>query len=203
MKNFFDWYKEIKPVKPWLICGKGPTFARRNEVDLRQYNVVTLNHAVREVDTQLAHMIDVEVIGQLRPEAFDRAEFFVLPLHPHVKYNATKKALPGFFDEYPMLRKLDEEKRLLCYHCSTWPYELPRKELVVTVKHFSAEAVIRMLAMAGAKTIRTLGVDGGNKYSSDFSDIKPLTGGHSAFDLQWPEIRRTVGEFQLDFSKIF
>jgi hypothetical protein len=36
------------PEKPWLILGKGPTFSRRGEFDLNDFNTLALNHVVRE-----------------------------------------------------------------------------------------------------------------------------------------------------------
>jgi len=48
--------------KPWLMLGKGPTFSQVGQVDLAQYYVCSLNHVIREVPADLAHIIDLDVV---------------------------------------------------------------------------------------------------------------------------------------------
>ena len=202
MKDFFSWIAEAKPLRPWLIVGKGPTFARRTEANLAHYNVIGLNHIVREIPVQLAHIIDIDVVGELGP-AIRNAGMVVMPLHPHVNFNATPRPLDAFFGEYPVLKELDRDGLLLWYNLSTWPHTARRESPIVAVKYFSAEAAVRLLAMAGVKKIRTLGIDGGSAYADEFKDIKPFRGGHTSFDLQWESIRATVKEFKIDFAPLF
>lgn len=203
MIEFFQWMRDRKSAeKPWLICGKGPSFERRAGVDLTAFNVLTLNHAAREVDSLVAHMIDIDVLDGISRQDRDRAQFFVLPMHPHVTFNATSRRLPEFFSDYPELRALNDDGRLLWYNLSTWRVPDP-KSPVVNVRFFSAEAAVRLLAMAGVRIIRTIGVDGGNQYAKDFKDLQPLTGGHASFNAQWDEIRATVAEYRLDFARLY
>ena len=45
MKEVTEWWEEVAGTQgPWVVLGKGPTFARREEFDLRPYRVMTLNH---------------------------------------------------------------------------------------------------------------------------------------------------------------
>ena len=206
MKSFVDWYRSAQgaPAKPCLVLGKGPSFSRIRDVDLGEYFVVTLNHAVREVPrmADVAHMIDVDVLDGLEDRHLYNAGHFVLPMHPHVKFNATARRLPDFVAERPKLALLEEEDRLLWYNLSTWGHAPEPGSPVVEVTYFSAEAAIRLLAVSGAKVIRTLGVDGGTQYAGEFKDLTPFTGGHASFDLQWQGIDRTVREFGLDLKKL-
>jgi hypothetical protein len=50
MQSFLEWFtaKRIDPDQPWLILGKGPSFAKRNECDLKRFHTISLNHVVRE-----------------------------------------------------------------------------------------------------------------------------------------------------------
>ncbi|MGI8622166.1 MAG: hypothetical protein ACR2NB_01460, partial [Solirubrobacteraceae bacterium] len=48
--------------RPWLLLGKGPTFARRGELDLSGYVTMSLNHAVLEQQVDVAHMLDWDVV---------------------------------------------------------------------------------------------------------------------------------------------
>jgi hypothetical protein len=74
---------------------------------------------------------------------------------------------------------------------------------VVQVKFFSAEAAVCMLAMAGVRKIRTLGIDGGTKYSGAFKDIQPFRGGHKTFDIQTQSINETVKRYKVDYAPFF
>ena len=67
------------------MLGKGPTFARRVEHDLRDYNLLSLNHAVRELDVDIAHVIDIDVIHDCEDVIVDRCKFLVMPGVPHVR----------------------------------------------------------------------------------------------------------------------
>ena len=60
MQSFFEWFdtKGIDPNRPWLILGKGPSFAKRKEHDLSSYHTMSLEHfSARE--TALLHFTDM------------------------------------------------------------------------------------------------------------------------------------------------
>ncbi len=58
-----EWIRDRPiPDRPWLILGKGPSFARRTGVDVGPYNLLSLNHVVREMKVDVAHFIDLDAI---------------------------------------------------------------------------------------------------------------------------------------------
>jgi len=62
-----------------------------------------------------------------------------------------------------------------------------------------------MLAMAGIPKIRSLGIDGGNQYSNDFSDLKNktlLANNRKTFDEQFQEIAKIILKTGVDFSPL-
>ena len=103
--------------------------------------------------------------------------------------------------EHPVLREFTAHDALLWYNLSNWPRPHAGSP-VVRVEYFSAEAAVRILAMAGITTIRTLGIDGGSTYAPDFQDKKPFRGGHTSFDIQNKPIQATVQEFGLDLQPL-
>lgn len=203
MIEVFSWLQNY-PVgaRAWLICGKGPSFEKHKtipELD-EKYATVGLNHACRERHMLVAHMIDANVLDEL-PALERQADWLLMPWQPHVQFKATAKTLQDFVNERADLRSFDSRGRLLWYNCSTG--KAPRAgSPSVPVAMFSAEAVVRILAMAGVKTIRTLGIDGGNKYASSFKDITPFRGGHTTFDGQEKYIKATVEKFKLDYRPL-
>lgn len=201
MIEIFGWMKKLDP-RPWLILGKGPSFDRHVEfpnID-RDFHTITLNHASRNRNAEVGHMIDANVLDEVDGWA-DRVKFILMPWQPHVNFGPTAKTLDQFAAEHPVLRDFEAQGRLLWYNLSTG--KRPRLgSPTVLVNFFSAEAVVRLLAMAGVKKIRTLGVDGGKTYAQAFKDIQPFRGGHTTFDYQNGPIQKTVNEFHLDYAPL-
>lgn len=201
--EFFQWMKDRKLTdKPWLILGKGPSFDKHALLPRlsEEFHTVGLNHVCRQRTVFLSHMIDSQVFKEIK-HLEDRTEFLILPWTPHVDFKPTTKTLEDFVKESKLLKFMDGRGRLLWYNASTG--STPRAGSPgVGVAWFSAEAVVRMLAMAGVKTIRTLGIDGGSSYSSSFKDIQPFRGGHNTFDLQNGPIQATVKEFGVSYGPL-
>lgn len=180
--------------KPWLMLGKGPTFDKVHQVDFDQYFVCTLNHVIREVPADLAHIIDLDVVQDCADAIYRNAKTLVMPFYPHVNYGPSAKSIKAYIGEIPVLRKLASEGRLVWYNLAT----SKKKEgdsPTVAVKFFSAEAALNLLATVGVKVVRSLGIDGGTNYSNNFTDLSETTrlaNGHESFDKQFTGIARTI-----------
>lgn len=203
MIDVFQWLKSTGySKKPWFIFGKGPTFDRHVDFPYLEnaYCTVSLNHSCRERPVLVAHMIDANVLDEI-PNLEKQAQLLLMPWQPHFKFKPTQKTLGKLAEEHPTLNLFERQGRLLWYNLVSGA--TPRSgSPVVHISYFSAEAVVRILAMAGVKMIRTLGVDGGKSYGETFKDIKPFTGGHSAFDIQNKPIQKTVQEFKVDYGPL-
>lgn len=205
MKELAQWWSEINGSKSqWLILGKGPTLERKREFDLTPYRTVALNHVVREFPVDVASIIDLDVVPDCA-EALDKnARFLLMPRYPHVKQDPTRKPLESFFGEYPILKKLDDEGRLVWYNLDT-SSKIEDGSPTIHKGYFSAEVIVNLLATLGAKTIRTLGVDGGVRYSKEFQDLNEktrLSTGHQNFDIQFAGIIRAVKQHSIDFAPL-
>jgi hypothetical protein len=205
MRHFLAWFRDEQFTGPWLIVGKGPTYNRIHEVDLSSYRILALNHVAREIRCDVAHMIDIDVWTSCSEKIVDNARVVVFPMHPHVNECPTQKTITEFRNECGLLQYLDFRRRLLWYQHSVaivrgLEIEGDQEWPVVRVEQFSAEAAVHLLGLAGVKTIRTLGVDGGMQMAQRFSDMPPRT---RPYDAQWLNIRRSIQEFGLDYAPIF
>lgn len=205
VEHFFDWHsRQQEPERPWLILGKGPSYGHRTRFDLTRYHLLSLNHAVREQRVRLAHMIDLEVVDACGQALFDHARHVILPWYPHVRNAPGSRSLAELVPEHPLLRRLELEGRLLWYDLST----AARRHgpgPVVQATYFSAEAAVDLLARAGVRRVRSLGVDGGQAYSGEFADLHGrtlLVNGQPTFDLQFRGIARTMVRTGLDFAPL-
>lgn len=205
MRDLFEWFEaEIDKTRPWLILGKGPSFSKRTQFDLSQYYTLSLNHAVREQSVTVAHMIDYDVIEACEDAIINNAEFLVLPWIPHVDNSPGKHNLGELTQTNPTLKKLEQQGRLLWYNLST-ATERREGSPVVGVKFFSAEAGLNLLATAGVRKIRSLGVDGGTTYSREFHDLKEktlLSNRRKSFDGQFKEIAGIIMRTGIDYAPL-
>lgn len=206
MQTFFDWFsaRKIERSDPWLILGKGPTFSKKDSYDLRPFHVLSLNHVVREQSVRVAHIIDYHVVDDCADAIRRNAEVLVMPWRPHVKYRPGQRNLDELARTNPTLRLMNESGRLAYYNLIS-TRETQGDSPVVRVKFFSAEAALNLLAQAGVRQVRSLGVDGGNTYSPKFDDLKDktlLSGGHASFDLQFEGFAQTILTASVDYAPL-
>ena len=206
LQSFFAWYatQQADGQEPWLIFGKGPTFAKRHEYDTSRFRTMSLNHSVREQRVTVAHMIDLDVADACGELLVTNAEYVVMPWYPHVNNKAGSISLDVLAQTHSTLRRLAERGRLLWYNASTGKSAAVNSP-IVPVRFFSAEAAINILAMAGVRTIRSLGIDGGASYASDFDDLKDktlLANQRLTFNRQFAEIAKTIMKTGIDFAPL-
>lgn len=202
LQSFFDWFHTLGQLeRPWLVLGKGPSFAQRHRYDLDHFHLLSLNHAVREQPVLAAHMIDLDVVQACGDVLERQAQVVVMPWYPHVQNKVGTRNLAELVPTVPVLARLADEGRVLWYDLSTAATRHGDGP-VVQATYFSAEAALSLLALAGVKEVRSLGIDGGASYSADFRDLSGrtlLANGHPSFDLQFQGIARTIVETGVDF----
>lgn len=206
MKEFFQFFEENVELskKPWLILGKGPSFAKRIQYKMNDFHLMSLNHVVREMAVKFAHIIDLDVVDDCSEAIINNAEYLIMPWYPHISNQADKKTLSELCENNPTLQHLNLSGRLICYNLSTAKEKHPDWK-VVNAKYFSAEAALGLLVGAGIKKIRSLGIDGGNQYSKEFTDLNNktlLTNNRNNFDEQFQEIAKIIFKSGTDFSPL-
>jgi Glycosyl transferase family 8 len=199
------------PHRPWLILGKGPSFADRRRFDLTQFNLVSLNHVVREQRVDVAHFIDLDALEKCADVLPTHANWLMVPRYPHVEFQPSDRPLEDLMTRSAVLRHFAERGRVVWYYhdlvsrpdlTNRYPADAAP---IVRVDAFSAEAVVNVLAALGVKQVRTLGIDGGIHYSSAFRDLNGVTrlaNGQESFDKQFIGINQTVKEFDMDYGPL-
>ncbi|MEY2468504.1 MAG: hypothetical protein QOF21_1202 [Actinomycetota bacterium] len=189
-------------AKPWLLLGKGPTFARFDEVDTSGFLRITLNHVVQRVDTDIAHLVDLDVLADCADRLLSSARFVVMPRYPHFETGPQELPLEGLFERFPVLAELDRQGRLIWYNLE---YSAPVGGApVLTLRSFASEPAMQILGRLGVKTVRTLGIDGGIHYSAAFdaNAATRLVNGVPSFDEQFVYLRAIAAEYGIDFGPI-
>lgn len=189
---------------PWLILGKGPSFAKLAGAHTEGYRLLALNHVVRERPVDIAHAIDLDVVHDCADALLKHAGVVWMPAHPHVDSKPSERSLWSWCDEVPVLAQLMREGRLAWYNASTWPHPHAGSPLV-DVRFFSAEAALHALALCGAKVVRSLGVDGGSRYADTFDDLADrtlLANGHPSFDRQFEGFSRIIRRTGVQYSPL-
>ena len=187
----------------WLLLGKGPSFAKYSEPTAAGYDVCALNHAMRGLRVLVGHAVDIEVFEHLSLDDIQGVQYLCAPWIPHTRQKRPFYSGASFFgpgrltlDEHLIQNKVLAEYaragRLLTYNLSTVAPLRHRSDLpTVQGNTFSAAVAFSLLATAGAREIRTLGVDGGNAYGAAFVDLEKLTKlqtAQTSFDSQFAEI---------------
>jgi hypothetical protein len=205
VQSFFQWFAGTAGSSDaWLVLGKGPSYALRDRFDLSSFHLMSLNHAVREQPVLAAHMIDLDVVRDCSDTIEQNARVLVMPWYPHVHNAVGARPLEELAGEIPVLQRLRQEGRLLWYDLSTSPIRHGSAP-VVEATYFSAEAALNLLAAAGVRRVRSLGIDGGSAYSPAFEDLRDktlLANGRTSFDLQFEGFARTIARTGVDFSPL-
>lgn len=196
---------DFRPVfRPWLMIGKGPSADRIADVALTDFDVCTLNDAIKLVPrAQLAHFIDVEVYDRCAELLLARADYIAIP---DVLHRACKPALPAgvFIASRGDLRALDAAGRIVVY--KRWARTLNEGEPPegwIACRYFSSEAALGILGALGARIVRTIGIDGGSSYAKAFEGLTPLQNGRTSFDVQGPALDAIAARHGIDLVPMF
>ncbi len=191
--------------KPWLVLGKGPTFAECTDAQRAAHHTFGLNHVVREQPVTIAHAIDVDVVVACREVLAANCQYLLMPRVPHVGSVAGERLLEEWFLEIPELYELEVQGRLVWYACSTATGRTFQGSPRIEVQFFSSEAAFQILAAMGVRTIRSLGIDGGTRYSGTFADLAGSTrlqNGQPLFDRQFARIAAIVRQHGIDYAPL-
>jgi hypothetical protein len=201
MIELCDWISSTSfDPKPWLLLGKGPTFSRRSEFPLGDYNLMGLNDVVSEQKVDVAHIIDIDVVEKTANALRDNCRFLLIPRRPHLRFRPVERRLEDYFTDIPALRELDEQGRLVWYNAAT---SAPLDDSPqIGVRFFSSEAAMNILGELGATKVRTLGVDGGTQYGTEFEGLPALENGRPSFDAQFRELEDIVAKWGIDYDPI-
>ena len=210
MKHISTIFKKEKyKKKPWLIVGKGPSFDQIGIVKIDDFNIFSLNSSISSIpNSDIAHIIDFEVYKELENQLYKKSSYVLLPINPHFKNKPSRVTIPDLINENKILKKLSKEGRLLWYN------HLPKGKFLRknnirkifykkhSVKHFSAESAFSILGSYNIKKIYSVGVDGGDQYSSCFEKKNKLSNDQLTYNKQFNNIARSIIKYQITYVPI-
>ncbi len=200
----FDYWKGRVRLhdKPWLVLGKGPSIDRLPKVDLVEYNILTLNHAIKAVawDVDIAHFIDVEAFEDCATDVAAKANWLLMPTRPHVKMTLGPP-LESYLRSNPVAIAMHDDDRLVGYtkEPRSPVYKSPGS---IAVRYFSFEAALGILGEMGVRKVFTLGIDGGTSYGTAFIGLRPLENGRSSFDIQFEAAREICEHYKMTYEAL-
>lgn len=203
MLELREWiWKATFPPQPWLVLGKGPTFEQRHEHELGKYNLMSLNHVVNVMAVDVAHVIDIDVVEACADEIEANARWLLMPRVPHVHGRAGLAHLEEYVSVVPVLERMEEAGRLIWYNAAT--AAAVGDSPVIDVAHFSSEAAVALLGEMGVRTVRTLGIDGGQSYSPAFGSNAQtlLANGRLSFDVQFEAMDALACRYSIDLAPL-
>jgi hypothetical protein len=190
-------------VSPWLILGKGPSISTLASHDTAGFRILTLNDAIHAFPhAAIAQFIDFDAFKRCADD-LHRAKAVVLPWFPHFD-NKPGPSLADLLPREPLLQALQQQGRLYWYDLSTANVrhgDYP----IVSARYFSAEAALDLLATAGVRRIRSLGIDGGSAYSVEFAnlvDISLLTNHRKNFNRQFESFAKILTRTGVDYAPL-
>ncbi len=201
-----EYFRKIKYniTKPWLILGKGPTFKKYKNSLSEEYNIFGLNHVACLVKCDIVHFIDADVLTRA---IFVNSDNILCPWHLHENNKVMWKTLPHLIKNEVLFGAC--QSKIYWYNCSTWKrghYITPmtKREEVVKVRYFSAEAAFQILGMLGIKKVYSLGIDGGGAYAVAFIKLglMPFRNQRETFDEQFEMIDKTLKQFNMTWEKL-
>ncbi|HEX7928833.1 MAG TPA: hypothetical protein VF678_14650 [bacterium] len=212
MQSIFQWLhgRPSLLASTWLILGKGPTFADRHRYRMEDYVTVGLNHVCRNQKVNVAWMMDLDVVTHLGEALLSNCDVLLMPYYPHLKpagggtIRASEASLDQIADGHPVLGRLRAEGRLLAFDFVSSPVRWGAGP-VIPPGVFSGDVSLWVLATAGVKRFRTLGLDGGTTYAGAFDDLNSVTllkNTQPSFDPQFDRIAHGILTFGLDYAPL-
>lgn len=198
-----QWVQQASfPARPWLLLGPGPAFDRRGECDLDGSLRLGLDHVVRELAVDVAHVLDVAVLPACAAALPHNARWLVLPRFPLVdgRIDPTRP-LESWFAAHPVLGDFAGRGRLVVYDLRARDCPVIGSGPLIRARWSAAAAALQLLARHGARAVRTLGVDDGDALAPGFADVRAAaTTAAAPAGRQRRELHRIAADLGLDLA---
>ena len=203
-EHISDWVQQhaTSLSLPWLVIGKGPSYASLQTADFRGRFSLGLNHIAHDAQLpklDMLHIFDVDVIRGYSPSLLERVQWLVVPSLPNEPHKVpllkgtfhrkSQRRLAELMGEVPVLQAFSSAGRLLTYDRSDDP--AASRTPPVQVGSFSGSTVVSLLINIGVRKVVLAGIDGGRRYAPAFDELNKetlLTAGQPDFEAQFREI---------------
>jgi hypothetical protein len=178
-----------------LVLGKGPSLTREAYAQAAVGHItVGINQTAASFPVDLAFFIDIEPFREVAAVLCQGSCLVILPWHPNERIRGGRRSGPmeasltDLVKVDPYLELLDREGRLFYFH--TAPPIPGYGDNVFRPNLVSLSSLLQLLAEAGVKIVKTLGIDGGAGYSNDLPDSALKTQLVHGYSKQFPILRK-------------
>ncbi len=159
---------ERRNDRPWLLAGPHATpeavALARAEGNL----VMSLGAGVERFEVDLAYVIDAEALAAHAEALARNARFVLVPSDLHSRGWAAGRGLASWSIDLPVLATLQAEDRLIRFDLWTGADDGLFGDLQ------TEEVPLRLLAQAGVRTVRSLGLERVEPSVTGFEDLSPI-----------------------------
>ena len=159
---------ERRNDRPWLLAGPHATpeavALARAEGNL----VMSLGAGVERFEVDLAYVIDAEALAAHAEALARNARFVLVPSDLHSRGWAAGRGLVSWSIDLPVLATLQAEDRLIRFDLWTGADDGLFGDLQ------TEEVPLRLLAQAGVRTVRSLGLERVEPSVTGFEDLSPI-----------------------------
>lgn len=189
-----------------LVLGKGPSLSSSAFLASSGGRcVIGVNQTAQNFPVSIAFFIDIEPFLEISESLLSGDVAVVLPWHPNQRARhrnisrPMKDSLLDLVDTNPVLRLLDEQRRLFYFHTSSGV--LGASQVSFAPSLVSLSSLLQILASLNVKVVKTLGVDGGQGYSTELSNSNLKTQLQSGYSAQFPILRKLAIQRELNVEK--
>lgn len=202
-----DFLQNVSPTfKPWLILGDGDSLSRHEGMtDLWKFNTLALDEASAQVPSDFAYISHIQVLLAHGEAIEARTGAFLMPDRlPLYTSGDEIRPLAEWVREVPLLARMSEAGRLYYLREKAFAF---RGEVtdVSPAHHATGVAPIYLLADAGAKTMRTLGLPNRCQVLSSSVDgeVSDAAIAIKSSRHQYPDLlSETIVKYHLSFSPL-
>ena len=163
--------RERRNARSWLLAGEDASPALVAAAQAEGLMVMSLGAAAPLTQADIAYVVDAEILAA-HPEALaGKARFLLVPEDLHSRGWAAGRSLSSWAADLPVLRKFQEEDRLVLFPLWTGGAG-------VTGDFSSADVPLRLLAEAGVRTVRSLGLTSREPATTGFEGLRSVLGRH-------------------------
>ncbi len=167
--HLLDWFaSHARARRPWLLAGEDADPAAAASALSEHGLVMSLGSAAAAIEADLAYVVDSEVLAAHADAIAAHAAFLLVPGDLHAAGWASGRSLASWAADLSVLRRLSEQGRLVRFELWTGSGEGVQGDFA------GAEVPLRLLAKAGVREVRSLGLRGAAASSSGFDGLSSI-----------------------------
>ncbi len=193
MKHILEVLDIADPSLPWTIVGKGPSF-NLNKIDLN-FPICAINNSLASAPCY-ADLTVCNDWRSLQNLSASKSNWIATPLFHHDSVPAHEYALDFFLSLAPALSRCGSSLAYFNHRGSSMRRSDGHGKIDCYIS--SVESAIEILALAGARHMRTIGIDGGSEYHFSFGKRNYPC----ALDGQFEQIEKLKKKYDLTIEKL-